>query len=83
MTEPPPGEEPSLEHVAAWELLPWHVTGTLQPAEDQKVLRRVEGCARCRAELHLLRGVARVIRAEAVAASAARRHRRRGRHYPK
>jgi anti-sigma factor RsiW len=49
------------------ELLPWLVNGTLQGAERDAVEVHVAGCARCRAEVDLLRAMRRGVQAEAPA----------------
>jgi anti-sigma factor RsiW len=45
------------------ELLPWLVNGTLQGAERKAVEAHVAGCARCQAEVELLRAMRRAVQA--------------------
>ncbi|MGF1501767.1 MAG: zf-HC2 domain-containing protein [Paracoccaceae bacterium] len=40
-----------LTHRTAFELIPWYVTGTLDPAEADAVATHAEGCPACRAEI--------------------------------
>ncbi|MGK6325412.1 zf-HC2 domain-containing protein [Sphingomonas sp. DT-51] len=54
---------------AALQLLPWHVTGTLDAADEQLVQHHLAGCATCRTELARERALAAAIRADAPAAS--------------
>jgi anti-sigma factor RsiW len=39
-------------------LLPWHVTGKLDPEEQAKVLTHLESCSECRSEVQFLRRLA-------------------------
>ena len=50
------------EHQDVWELLPWHVNGTLEDAEAAKVDRHLDRCLTCRSELAQQRDLARHIR---------------------
>ena len=50
------------EHQDVWELLPWHVNGTLEDAEAAKVDRHLDCCLTCRSELAQQRDLARHIR---------------------
>ena len=50
------------EHQDVWEILPWHVNGTLEDAEAAKVDRHLDSCLTCRSELGRQRDLARHIR---------------------
>lgn len=41
---------PAAEHAELKELLPWYVTGRLEPAEHAQVEAHLAGCRRCRAD---------------------------------
>lgn len=45
------------DHRTAWELIPWYVNDTLEAAERRLVERHLAGCAECRAEVALCRGM--------------------------
>jgi hypothetical protein len=45
------------DHDAAQEALPWLANGTLDGAERERVQSHLRGCARCRADLDLLRAI--------------------------
>lgn len=45
------------DHRAAQEALPWLANGTLDSAEQERVQSHLRGCARCRADLDLLRAI--------------------------
>ena len=69
MGDGPTGDRPATasaafrrEHQDVWELLPWHVNGTLDDAEAAKVDRHLERCLTCRSELARQRDLARHIR---------------------
>ncbi len=50
------------EHQAVWELLPWHLTGTLGPADRARVEAHLAACPDCRAALAGERELARAVR---------------------
>ena len=59
----------ALSHDAAWELLPWHVNGTLADEERRGVDAHVLACPACRDELERCRATAVEVRRHAVAPS--------------
>ena len=59
---PTASEDFRREHQDVWELLPWHVNGTLEDAEAAKVDRHLDCCLTCRSELARQRDLARHIR---------------------
>lgn len=50
------------EHEAVLELLPWHLTGTLAPADRARVEAHLAACPACRAALVEERALARAVR---------------------
>lgn len=43
------------DHRRVWELIPWHVNDTLDPAERDRVEAHLAACPECRAEVELCR----------------------------
>lgn len=50
------------DHQAVWELLPWHLNGTLDPADRARVEAHLAACPDCRAALAGERDLARAVR---------------------
>ncbi len=50
-------------HAAVFEVLPWHVNGTLGGSERASVVAHLEGCLTCRRELELLQALQSALRA--------------------
>lgn len=51
------------EHEEIWELLPWHVNGTLEEREARRVERHLAHCLPCHAELGRQRELASLVQA--------------------
>ncbi len=62
-------EQVKLTHHEAWELLPWLVNETLEPAERQAVEVHLTACGECRAETERCRALEAQVRSAEVAPS--------------
>lgn len=49
------------EHEQVWQLLPWHVNGTLEPTESERVEEHLRHCLPCHAELDRQRETASLV----------------------
>lgn len=65
--------EAGIGHDDAWALLPWYITGTLEPDEHRAVERHLAGCDACAAELKTQRRLAECVREQCLAEEAAER----------